>query len=501
MHYHNPHGSAILYPNEWARYDPTQNSYSPLAQYSAHTLKEHNETLDRLALQLEVIARKLAENDVQGTEDHRRYTKMLDALQREESDIVVLLSHNRLRIEELQQSTSTEVVRRREEVELNHQTNRDLTDELGNLSHVEADLFIMKKSIEDKLAATSERKSLFSREFRHGMSILETDHQEAKTASAFTTAMLTGNTAAAAARSRMSLVESPTRYRSPLVPAEHIPRSPHVPHVVRSPYISPTRVRPPSTTSIVPVAPSGFRGTLRGSPKRNASVVFSQSQPAPLSPRRTAESVIPPPPPPPFANMSADVPRAEDQFKLLSEPAERLHYACRVGDTESIRKLLREFQGAATETHPITGDTALHVLCSAPVFSEQAVKDVVLPYHEALYVYNKAGYFPFHLACLNVADVTDALKMYFVNSCNVDPSLRTKMGETVAHLCARSDRTHSALRCVVERMKVDVTYRVQLANREGYFKQMNALDVAADMQHEAARNREYLAHWFAEHNL
>lgn len=504
----------MLYPQEYNRYDPSMNSYSPLAQFSSQTLREHSETIDKLNLQLETITRRLHELSVQESEDQRRYTRMLDALQREESDIVALLGLNRTRIDELQQATAAEVARRREESDANAVQVREFEADLNSQMKLEGDLLVVKQSIEEKLHVLMERRNIFAREFRHGMTILEAHHQDAKAASVQAEYFVQGarhSTQTLPVSGRGAVVQSPRREATaPWPPARPV---------------SPPRGAASSsgasmTTGSLRVAASPPRQTLAsavfGGATRAVSPVRAGYR-SPLTKTSQQPSVPTPPPPPSFHGGSGRSAPAEppipfeelvrvaaapsDPFRKLSEQAERLHAACRNGRFEEIRDVLRFHQSVVYEAHPVTGDTALHVLCGAPVLSIDAIKEVCLIDAALLQLANKQGLLPFHIACLNVMDNDHKVKMFMVTDLCCNPNQLTALGETVAHLCAKSDYHHAALRCVVERMRVDPSVRALTINRQGVSVHMTAWDIAKEAREQAKYNAEFLADFFRTNGL
>lgn len=479
------HHTSVLYPRDWTRFDPSLNSYSPLAEFSSHTLREHNETLDKLNIQLETIARKLSEINLQEAEDHRRYTRMIDALQREESDIVALLTHNRMRITELEQASNTEVLRRREAAEERARDMRELQDELNTQMSLENDLMVMRRQIEDKLIAAKERQDVFRREYRHGMTILEEDHKEAKVASIHADSFVQGG--------RLSTAHSPSRqYAARASAGFDRPLSPN-----RAPVVSgPIRGSPPRQTASSHVfGASAVQRSATLSPTRRPASVPVYPPAVPLSPRP------PPAPAQPSVSMLEEYIPTQNPFRRLSDAAERLHAACRDGRAEEARALLRLDQNIAAEQHPLTGNTALHVLCSLPSVNENTLSELCTIDSELLRVFNKEGLTPFHVACLNTMDSDNRLKTLLVTNYNCSPHQPSGMGETVVHLCARNDIHHNALRWAIERMRVDPDARVCLTDRFGKSQQMHALDVAEDCGDVARYNREYLRNYFREKGL
>lgn len=264
---------------------------------------------------------------------------------------------------------------------------------------------------------------------------------------------------------------------------------------------SPVRVPMPPPPSSVPVMPVHIYRTTaspprqqRSSPLREtASSFVSRSRPlSPTRPGHTAQQT---------ASLVASV-TADAHIGLppsgrpLPEDARRFHNACRDANDDEMKALLRLDQSLIATIDPRTRENPLHMVCSSSNVNLKAVTLLLLTDSELSMQMSGEGILPFHAACLNRSDYLHELKKYLVVQGNCDPHAVTTVGANAAHLCARSDNLHGALRFVVESLKVDPTYAALLPDSRGASRNMNALDVAIDFADAAVENVKFLEQYF-----
>ena len=472
--------------------DPLLDSFSPLAQFSSQTLREHNETLERLRAQQEAIAVQSAQLANRESEDNKRHLRILDALSREEAEVLRLLQLNKAHIQDLEKRSLFETSSRQETIQIDSETMRDLEEELVSIVGLEDELRQMERSVLDKLALVAERSRMFGREFEQGMSVLQQDRNDVR--------MLSVHTAT-------RLGQSPSRIREAVSAGAQLPRTPIPPP--ENKYASPQNARAEKTVTeflrerslggSAPVNTSSgsgaFVASLRTagpgmvSPERpgktHQSLYEAQASRIDLKQNASSSSTL---------NTSGQIAasaRANASSTSFNAVGSLLCDACArpKHDLTEITNIIRADPHAVSYIGP-SGNQPLHVACASPGFSIQAIQALLLAGASASST-NADGHTPFHIASRNVKDHGDhSLKRFLIFSAGQDPNQRTSRGETAAHLCASSDEHLDSLRFLAKNVDLNIT--ALLTDLDGTPRRMTALDRAKASGGRALRCRAFL---------
>jgi hypothetical protein len=475
--------------------DPLLDTFSPLAQYSSQTLREHNETLERLRAQQEAIAVQSAQLANQESEDNKRHLRILDALSREEAEVLRLLQLNKAHIQDLEKRSMVETTSRQETIQIDSETMRDLEEELVSQVGLEGELRQMERSILDKLALVTERSRMFGREFEQGMSLLQQDRNDVRVLAAHT-------------NSRLG--QSPSRIREAVNASAQLPRVPIPPpepqqssragqtvsEFLRERSLGATAHTSNSFSSTSMGDSGAFVGQLRAS---GASMV-SPERPGKthqvLAQAQASRADLKQPVSTSFSNISSvangeSSARATASATSFNAVGGLLMDACSRSrlDVTEITNLLRADPNAVNYVD-VSGSQPLHAACASPGFSIPAIQALLLAGASATAM-NGEGLTPLHVACRNTKDHGDhSLKRFLIFSAGQDPNQRTARGETAAHLCAASDDHLDSLRFLSRNLDLNIT--ALLTDLDGTPRRMTALDKAKAAGGRALRCRAYL---------
>lgn len=483
--------------------DPLLDTFSPLAQFSSQTLREHNETLERLRAQQEAIAIQSAQLANQESEDSKRHLRILDALSREEAELLRQLQLNKGHIQDLEKRSLTETTTRQETIQLDSETMRDLEEELVSQVGLEGELRQMERSIYDKLALVTERSRMFGKEFEKGMILLQQDRDDARLMAVHT------NTRVA---------QSPTRIREAVYASAHLHRTPAPPPPEQRRYASPPAVRTPSaapgavaSTTVSEylrgASQSGNASSLNATGDRGAFVgALRASGAGMVSPERAGKTHqvlaqnqasrmdLKQQPTSSAQNASAAyamTARAAASTASFTAVGSLLMEACQRSrlDATEITNLIRADANAVNYVDG-AGSQPLHAACASPGFAIPAIQALLLAGASPSSM-NGEGLTPFHLACRNTKDHYDhSLKRFLIFSTGQDPNQRSARGETAAHLCAASDDYLDSLRFLSRNIDLNIT--ALLTDLDGTPRRMTALDKAKASGGRALRCRSYL---------
>lgn len=459
--------SSLLHGGARRTGDPLLDVFNPLAQFSAQTLREHNETLGRLRAQQEAIAVQCAQLANQESDNVKRHLTIMDTLSREEADVLRMLQLNKGRVQDLEKRGLFETATRHETIQLDNETTRELEEESISLTGLEDELKQMERSILDKLAHTAERSRIFGREFQAGMSVLQQDRHDVRVLSSHTASRIT---------------TSPVRVRAAV--AEGLPRTP-VPPPVDPPRrhghgVTVSDFLNSSGGNAAPLDTSSRNGGAFTAPLRSSGIVV-------VNPDRAGRAHT--------SLSSADITtRAAISNKSTPSSFEAigtlLQEACArpQQDVGEITTILRADQ-KAVDHMDMHGNQPLHTACSSPGFSVPAIQALLLAGASTTSM-NARGMTPFHIACCNPHDRDHALKRFFIFTAAQDPNQRTAKGETAAHLCAEDDAYLESLKFLAK--NVDLNIVALLTDMDGQPRRMRALEKAKACGGRATRCRQFL---------
>ncbi|KPI88212.1 hypothetical protein ABL78_2716 [Leptomonas seymouri] len=133
--------------------------------------------------------------------------------------------------------------------------------------------------------------------------------------------------------------------------------------------------------------------------------------------------------------------------------------ATRNGHAAALAALLRRCY-AAVQCTDAQGNTLLHLACLVEPPS-MAVVRCLLSHGASLTAFNANGLTPFHVACLNLQDITHALKDAIL-AAGVSVDQRSQFGETAAHLLASHDAFLPSLEWLVDRHHANLACRAMV---------------------------------------
>jgi hypothetical protein len=473
--------------------DPLLDTFSPLAQYSSQTLREHNETLERLRAQQEAIAVQGAQLANQDSEDNKRHVRILDALSREEAEILRLLQLNKSHIQELEKRSLVETASRQETIQIDSETMRELEEELVSQVGLEDELRQMERSIQDKLASVVERSRLYGREFEKGMSLLQQDRTDARVLAAHTATRIG---------------QSPTRIREAVTAAAQVPRAPAPPPQPFSDHHGSAaagktvteylRERSLSSGVLSSTSTGSSSGFIAGAIRPSGVGMVSPERPGKthqvLAEVQASRVDLKQPPSNTTSlntSLASNNSRAVASATSFNVVGGLLMEACSRSrlDATEITNLIRADSNAVNYVD-VSGNQPLHAACASPGFTIPAIQALLLGGASASSM-NGEGYTPLHVACRNTKDHGDhSLKRFIIFSAGQDPNQRTARGETSAHICAASDEHLDTLRFLSRNVDLNIT--ALLPDLDGTPRRMTALDKAKASGGRALRSRAFL---------
>ena len=439
---------------------------NPLAQLSSQTLREHNETLERLRAEQESIAIAAARLANQEAEENRRHLTLMDTISREEAEIIRLLSLNKQKMHELELICDRESAQRRETIQRDTEVVQEYEQEMLSLIELEQQILSIQRSVEEKLAIAVDRARAFRCEFQKGMAVMEQDHHDARVLSAH------------------------TQTRQIVSPSRAMNQSMHS-----------RRVGDISTSGISVVMP-GNPANSRVSPTRTvASYLRDPTTCYPKPPNRDDA----------LQNQSrfqSPNRQGKTHQQLVSTVVTNVTHETKGGGAKQLGSALLEAcsklpmnitevrdivaaDGNAVNFLDPQGNLPLHIACSSKVPSVDVIQSLLLAGSNTRAA-NHEGLTAFHLACLNPSDHDDAVKRFLVFQGKQDPNQRTSRGATALHLCSEDDIHFGAVKFLLA-SGTDHTISALLTDDGSQQpKRMTALDVARAAGGKAAKCRSFL---------
>ena len=450
---------------------------SPFVQFSSATMDEHQHTLDRLASQLEMIVRALADLEGEGARHASEHGMAIEGMAREQDELIRRAHQCKGMAGALAAELQQEEGRLAAEAAAALSRDNGAADELRQLEDLEQEMLALEQSARDRLALTHRQIGLFTQALREGLDVLETDASEVRRI------MTSAHRATSADYSR-PVTPSSAQVRLPF--DRHVAITPVAHSTIGTPrrHLSPVRQPAPAGGAWRPTPAVGnVSGHLpMASPERasNASRLPSasfSSLPFPTSENTQRET--------PAVAHGLSIPGSRE----LLDACSRVPL-----DPNEVTFLLRQNQAAVNALDSLD-NTPLHLACMNPAPSLDAVHALLLAGANAS-LKNAAGLTPFHVACLNFkgdpSSEDHKLKRFLIFKGAQNPNQRTSRGETSAHLCAEDDRHFDSLVFLIG-AGVDAAAPALLTGADGSTRPMTAIDVAQAGGGRALKNAEFLS--------
>lgn len=456
---------------------PVVGTPSPFVQFSSATMEEHQNTLNRLESQLNMIAHALADLEGEEMKYQSEQQRVLEHMARDQDEIIRRSYQCRdmeNQISKRMQDEETTLA-----TELQQLSNREveLTSELHQMEDLEQQMLELESSARDRLYVTQQQIAMFTQALQKGLNVLESDANEVKRIVTSTNRTFSNDPIVTS----KALSHSPYADRSldPITPRYHPLEVPSQPRQVHTQHIQ----SPPRVSSRQPRLSTPEQ---RAAPQQS-SILQHQSQYGHSAQSYAAQ------PPLPHSNLPSST--SNVSFDALTIPgSQELLAACARTpmDANEINYLLRQNQAAVNALDALD-NSPLHIACMNPTPSLDAIHALLLAGANTS-LKNSAGLTPFHLACLNYRGDTlendHKLKRFLVFKGAQNPNQRTSRGETAAHLCAEDDKHFDSLVFLVG-AGVDAAAPAMYSSVNGS-RQLTALDVAQAGGSKSAKNAEFL---------